>query len=151
MHHEAAEMAREVVGGACPQDLLHAQEYPVLNGLPPIGEGAILGPGLLGLDEPKSEHAIQRNSLDSMDNAFNQRVDSACSMSGTALSWATPRMTAFVFAHETLQPSTNRRGVVGVAGPAAQLAQRQPGGEVHLVHGLHNEIRQRRSPSRNPL
>ena len=32
-------------------------------------------------------------------------------------------MTAFVFApKETLQPSTDRRGVVGVVGPAAQLA-----------------------------
>ena len=52
VHHEAAEMAREVAGGVCPRDLFHAQEYPVLNGLPPIGEGGILGPGLLGLDEP---------------------------------------------------------------------------------------------------
>ena len=45
-------MAREVAGGAYLRDLLHAQEYPVLNGLPPRGEGGILGPGLLGLDEP---------------------------------------------------------------------------------------------------
>ena len=37
-------MAREAAGDACPRDLLHAQEYPVLNGLPPIGEGGILGP-----------------------------------------------------------------------------------------------------------
>ena len=51
MHHEAVEIAREVAGGACPRDLLHAQEFPVLNGLPPTGEGGILGPGLLGLDE----------------------------------------------------------------------------------------------------
>ena len=45
VHHEAVEMAREVARGACPRDLLHAQEYPVLDGLPEIGEGGILGPG----------------------------------------------------------------------------------------------------------
>ena len=33
------------------RDLLHAQEQPVLNGLPPVGEGGLLGRGLLGLDE----------------------------------------------------------------------------------------------------
>ena len=47
-------MAREVAGGARPRDLLHAQEYSILGGLPPMGEGGILGPGLLGLDEPVS-------------------------------------------------------------------------------------------------
>ena len=83
----AVEVAREVAGGGRPRDLLRAQEHPVLNGLPPIGEGGILGPGLLCPDEPvvkktKSEHAIQRNSL----------------VSGRAPLWATPRMTALVFA-----------------------------------------------------
>ena len=53
VHHEAVKVAREVAGGGRPRDhLLHAQEYPVLNGLPPTGEGGILGPGLLCLDEP---------------------------------------------------------------------------------------------------
>ena len=114
VHHEAVEMAREVAGGACPRDLLHAQEYPVFDGLPPTSEGGILGQGFLASmnrsgRRPKSEHAIQRNSLDSMDNDLNQRADSACSMSGTASPWAT-------------QESTNRRGVVGFVGPGAQLA-----------------------------
>ena len=59
-----------------------------------------------------------------MDNALDQRADSACSMSGTAPPWATPRrVTAFrLRAQEILQPSTDRRGVVGVVAPAAQLA-----------------------------
>ena len=40
-----------------------------------------------------------------------------------------------------MQPSTDRRGVVGVVGPVAQLSKRQRGGQVHLGHGLHHEIR----------
>ena len=39
MHHKAVEMEREVAGGARPRNFLHAEEYPVLDGLLPIGEG----------------------------------------------------------------------------------------------------------------
>ena len=52
VHHQAVEVAREVAGGGRPRDLLRAQEHPVLNSLPPIAGGGILGPGLLCLDEP---------------------------------------------------------------------------------------------------
>ena len=58
-----------------------------------------------------------------MDNALNQRADSACSMSGTALlvgdAWDDRLRLP---AQETVQLSTDRRDVVGVVGPAAQLA-----------------------------
>ena len=103
MHHEAAEMAQEVAGGACPHDLLHAQEdlsSIVCHQQAKVdfsGQGFLASMNRSGR-RPKSEHAIQRHSLDSVDNALNQRAESACSMSGTARPWATPRMTAFVFA-----------------------------------------------------
>ena len=50
--HETVEVGREVAGGGRPRDLLRAQEHPVLNGLPLMGEGGILGPRLLCLDVP---------------------------------------------------------------------------------------------------
>ena len=44
MHHEAVEKAREVAGGACLRDLLHAQEYPVLSGLPRRPKSFVFAP-----------------------------------------------------------------------------------------------------------
>ena len=60
VHLEAVEKAREVAGDACPRDLLHAQEHPVLNDLPPIGGGGILKPGLLS--HPLAFGCLARNS-----------------------------------------------------------------------------------------
>ena len=67
------------------RDLLRAKEHPVLNGLPPTGEGGILGPGLLCLDEPEDQ------SQNKQSNA-------------TALTpWATPSTNARI-------PHVQRRG-----------------------------------------
>ena len=121
-------MAREVAGGARPRDLLHAQEYPVLNGLPPTDEGGILGPGLLCLDElVVKETEIGARNPTQQPVLHGQRPPPTRGFRMFNVGDGTPVGDASddrlrLRAQETLQPSTDRRGVVGVVGPAAQLA-----------------------------
>ena len=119
MHHEAVEIERQVAGCACPCHFLHAQEYPVLDGVPPTSEGGIFGPGLLGLDElvVKETKIGARNRRHQPTRGFCVFNTGDCTSVSDAKDDRLRLCT-----QKTVQPSADRCGATGVVGPTALLA-----------------------------
>ena len=107
VHHEAAEMPREVAGGACARDLTHAQECPVLSGLPPKGRGGLLGPSMNQNRSTFSNATALTPWTTPSTNARIPRVQ--CRGRHPVGDAQDDRLR--LRAQETLQASTDRRGV----------------------------------------